>query len=81
MARLDAVVAESAGILSGLASSEWLRVRRIQGFEVTGVAAVFSTLPHFRGHAQEIIFRTRCLLGQKYLFAWKPSSPEQGAPA
>ena len=81
MARLDAVVTESTGILCGLPYSEWLRVRNIQGFEVTGLAAVFSTVPHFRGHTQEIIFRTRCLLGEKYVFSWKPSSPEQGATA
>lgn len=78
MARLDAAVTESTSILSGLASSEWLRVRRIQDFDVTGLAAIFRTVPHFRGHTQEIIFRTRCLLGEKYLFSWEPSSPQQG---
>jgi hypothetical protein len=37
-------------------------------------------VPHFRGHTQEIIHMTRCLLGDAYKFAWTPSTPEQGAP-
>ena len=81
LARLEVVVTESADVLSKLTAEEWLRVRRIQGFEVTGLAALFHTVPHFRGHTQEIIFRTRCLLGRKYEFFWKPTTPEQGASA
>lgn len=81
LARLEAVVNQAIGILPTLTAADWLRVRRIQGFEVTGLAALFDTVPHFRGHTQEIIYRTRCLLGQKYQFWWKPSSPEQGATA
>jgi hypothetical protein len=79
LSRLDAAVTEATTILSGISAAEWLRVRRIQGFEVTGVAAIFDTVPHFRGHTQEIIFRTRLLLGDKYQFLWKPTTPEQGA--
>jgi hypothetical protein len=79
LSRLEAVVAEAATVLSGMNPAEWLRVRRIQGFEVTGVAAIFDTVPHFRGHTQEIIFRTRLLLGDKYQFWWKPTTAEQGA--
>jgi hypothetical protein len=81
MSQLGAVVSESTDVMSKLPDTKWLRVRRIQGFEVTGLAAVFSTVPHFRGHTQEIIFRTRCLLGDKFVFSWKPTSPEQGASA
>jgi hypothetical protein len=79
LSRLDAVVAEAATILSGIGATQWLQVRRVQGFEVTGIAAIFDTVPHFRGHTQEIIFRTRLLLGDKYQFSWKPATPEQGA--
>lgn len=81
MAGLTAVVTESTDVLSKLPATEWLRVRRIQGFEVSGLEALFNTVPHFRGHTQEIIFRTRCLRGERYLFSWKPSSAEQGAQA
>jgi hypothetical protein len=79
MARLEAVVAESTDILAKMAAPEWLRTRRVQGSDVTALAAVFSAVPHFRGHTQEIIFRTRLILGGKYEFDWNPSTPEQGA--
>ena len=43
--------------------------RRIQGWDVTGLTAIFDSVPHFRGHTQEIIHMTRELLGDKYQFA------------
>jgi hypothetical protein len=55
--------------------------RRIQGFDVTGAAAIFDSVPHFRGHTQEIVHMTRLQLGDAYKFAWTPTTPEQGAPA
>jgi hypothetical protein len=58
-----------------------VRVRGIQGSEVTGVEAAVDSVAHFRGHAQEIVHVTRTLLGERYRFAWVPASPEQGAPA
>ena len=51
----------------------------IQGFEVLGIEAVFDSLPHFQGHAQEIICLTRMQLGEKYQYAWVPSTPAEGA--
>jgi hypothetical protein len=57
-----------------------LQARRIQGFDVTGLAAHFDSVPHFRGHTQEIIGLTRLQLGDAYQFAWAPANPEQGAP-
>ena len=56
-------------------------VRRIQGFDVSGAVAIFDSVPHFRGHTQEIVHMTRLQLGEAYKFAWTPTTPEQGAPA
>jgi Protein of unknown function (DUF1572) len=81
MRRLEAIVNEALGILNNLDARQIASVRRIQGFEVTGAAAIFSTVPHFRGHTQEIIYMTRLQLGPAYKFAWAPATPEQGAPA
>jgi hypothetical protein len=53
--------------------------RRIQGFNASGLGAIFSCIPHFRGQTQEIIHMTRWQLGDAYRFAWKPATPEQGA--
>jgi hypothetical protein len=76
---LDAVVAEAKEVLGRLTARQLLEARRIQGFNVTGLAAIFSSIPHFRGHTQEIIYMTRLQLGDAYKFSWTPTTPEQGA--
>jgi hypothetical protein len=79
--KLDAVTAEAREVLSRLTARQLLEGRRIQGFDVTGLAALFDSVPHFRGHTQEIVHLTRSQLGDAYRFAWAPATPEQGAPA
>ena len=74
--RLDTVVGEAKRVLAGLSAGSLLEVRRIQEFDVTGLAALFDSVPHFRGHTQEIIHLTRLQLGDVYRFAWAPT--EQG---
>jgi hypothetical protein len=78
---LEAVVEEAKRVLTGVDAQQLAERRRIQGFDVTGVAAVFDSVPHFRGHTQEIVYMTRLRLGEAYKFAWMPTTPEQGAPA
>jgi len=78
---LDRVVDEAKSVLESLTAQQLLAKRRIQGFETTALAAIFSSVPHFRGHTQEMINMTRTLLGDAYRFAWTPATPEQGAPA
>ena len=77
---LEAVVGEAKRVLVGVDARQLAEPRRIQGFDVTGVAAIFDSVPHFRGHTQEIVHMTRLQLGDAYEFAWKPTTPEQGAP-
>lgn len=78
---LEAVVEETKRILAGVDARQLTEARGIQGFDVTGVAAIFDSIPHFRGHTQEIVHMTRLQLGDAYKFAWTPTTPEQGAPA
>jgi hypothetical protein len=47
---------------------------------MTGVAAVFDSVPHFRGHTQEIVHMTRLQLGDADELAWTLTTPEHGAP-
>lgn len=77
---LEQTLHEATGTLARQSAADLLRPRKIQGFDVTGLGALFSSVPHFRGHTQEIIHMTRMLLGAQYKFAWVPSTPEQGAP-
>jgi hypothetical protein len=76
---LDGVVTEATEVLGRMTASQMVEARRIQGFNVTGLRAIFSSIPHFRGHTQEIIHMTRLQLGDAYRFAWKPATSEQGA--
>jgi hypothetical protein len=77
--QLRQVVDEARKVLTRQSARQWLEVRRIQGFEVTGLDALFDSVPHFRGHTQEIVHMTRQLLGDAYQFQWRPTTPEQGA--
>ena len=77
---LDGVVEEATTELARMTASELLRVRRVQGFDETGLAVIFSSVPHFRGHTQEIVSMTRLQLGDAFRFAWAPMTPEQGTP-
>jgi hypothetical protein len=79
MRKLEVVVEETTRILLNLDAQQLSKSCRIQGFDITGVAAIFDSIPHFRGHTQEIIHMTRHQLGAAYKFAWTPSTPEQGA--
>jgi hypothetical protein len=77
--RLETVVREAQEVLGKQTARQLLEVRRIQGSNITGLTAIFDSVPHFRGHTQEIIHMTREQLGDAYQFAWKPGTPEQGA--
>jgi hypothetical protein len=79
MRRLNGVVNDAGKVLKRQTAKELLAVRRIQGEDVTGLAALFNSVPHFRGHTQEIIYMTRQQLGDRYRFAWAPASSEKGA--
>jgi hypothetical protein len=81
LADLQATLDEATAVLEHTTEEEWQRVRRVQGFEVTGLGAAISSVAHFRGHTQEIIHIARDFLGGRYQFAFVPKSPEQGAPA
>jgi hypothetical protein len=78
--RLESVVAEAKQALAFVTARQLVDVHRIQGSNVTGLAAIFDSVPHFRGHTQEIVHITRLQLGDAYRFAWTPTTPEQGAP-
>ena len=78
---LEAIVDEANTALCRLTADQLVQFRRIQGFDVTGLAAIFHTVPHFRGHTQEIVHLTRLQLGDRYQVEWQPQTPEQGAPA
>jgi hypothetical protein len=76
-----AVVLRVDEVLASLDGGRLLEPRRIQGSDETVLSATWHSLVHLGGHAQEIIHMTRLQLGDRYRFAWTPSTPEQGAPS
>lgn len=78
--RLNDTVAEVDAVLAALSPARLLESRRIQGFDVTAMGAIFDAIPHFQGHTQEIIHITRSLLAERYRFWWTPKTAEEGAP-
>lgn len=77
--RLGATVEEAKGAIANASTADLVDRRRIQGFDVTGIGAVFHSVAHFRGHVQEIVHLTRSQLGDAYQFDFVPKTPEQGA--
>lgn len=78
--RLEAVVREAKTVLERQSAQQLVEARRIQGSDITGLAALLNSVPHFRGHTQEIIHITRLQLGDAYRLAWEPKTKEEGAP-
>jgi hypothetical protein len=78
--RLSDTVRDAQAAMSRAAAEQLLVPRRIQGFDTTALGAIFHSIPHCRGHTQEIIHISRELLGDRYQFFWRPRTPEQGAP-
>ena len=77
---LDDSTSEVDAVLAALSPEQLLESRRIQGFDVTVMGAIFDSIPHFQGHTQEIIHITRSLLGERYQFYFVPKTREEGAP-
>jgi uncharacterized protein DUF1572 len=74
-----AVVARVDTLLANFDETRLLEPRRIQGFEESVLSTLWHSLEHLGGHTQEIIALTRMQLDDRYVFAWTPSSVEQGA--
>ena len=81
LAQFDQTIAEVDAVLANLTAEQLVETRRVQGFETTVTGAIFDSVPHLKGHAQEIIHMTRSMRGEAYQFRWTPKTREEGAPA
>ncbi|HUG89367.1 MAG TPA: DUF1572 family protein, partial [Planctomycetaceae bacterium] len=75
--QLDDAVRQADAVLGTLTPEQLLAHCRIQGFDTTGLSAIFDSVGHFKGHTQEIICLSRMQLGEAYQFDWIPSTAEQ----
>lgn len=76
--QLELVVEEAKQAILATSDADLIRQRLIQNFEVSGIEAIFDSVPHFQGHAQEIICLSRQQLGDAYEFNWVPATAEEG---
>ncbi|HIJ65311.1 MAG TPA: DUF1572 family protein [Candidatus Hydrogenedentes bacterium] len=65
--------------LDAFDGSRLLEGRQIQGSDTNVLSAIYSTVTHLEGHAQQIVYITHLYLGEKYLPFWRPESAAQGA--
>jgi Protein of unknown function (DUF1572) len=61
--RLGTTMAEAAKVLSRLTTDDLLATRQIQGYTVSGLAAVYQVVEHFGLHYGQILYVTKMLEG------------------
>jgi hypothetical protein len=64
LARLGATISRADRALAGLAEPDLLRTLHIQGYTVTGLAAVYQVVEHFGLHYGQISYITKQLRGE-----------------
>jgi Protein of unknown function (DUF1572) len=78
LAEFTQVLQRCDAVLAKTDPKNLLQRRRIQGFEVQLLEAIFNTVCHLKGHVQEIIHMTRQMVGPAYRFDFVPKGKEQG---
>jgi len=71
-ARLHATIREACRVLQRLSPAALTREYTIQGFRVTGVAAVSDVVAHFSHHTGQIIYLTKLKRGRDLRFTRLP---------
>jgi len=57
--QLESTVKDACRVLSGLDDEELLKERMIQGFQQTGLSAIFHVVEHFSYHTGQIVYVTK----------------------
>lgn len=73
VARLRATVRETRRVLDSLPAEALTRTYAIQGYDVTGLYAVFHVSEHFSHHAGQIIYLTKSIRGKELRFTRLPA--------
>ena len=81
LSRLRQTVGEACRVLARLSSEDLARKCSIQGFKVTGLAAVYHVTEHFSHHAGQIILATKLLRGKDLDFTRLPGERRRRRPA
>jgi len=78
LAHLKRVLADVDEVLAGLNSSALLETRKIQGYDVTVLEAVFHVVEHFSMHTGQIILLTKMLTqGDMRFYDFSGNAPKE----
>lgn len=67
---LVATVEEACGVIAGLDAAALARPLRIQGFETTGLQAVYHVVEHFGWHLGQIVWLAKMRAGEEHGLAF-----------
>jgi uncharacterized damage-inducible protein DinB len=62
--RLRATINEAVAVLEGVTAERLIAPLVIQGYQVTGLGAIYHVVEHFSGHTGQIIFATKMLTSE-----------------
>jgi uncharacterized damage-inducible protein DinB len=62
--RLRTTVEEAVVVLGGVTAERLSEPLKIQGYDATGLVAIYHVVEHFSGHTGQIIFATKMLTGE-----------------
>ena len=68
VSRLDATLQETSAVLSRLTPADLLRTLHIQGYDVSGLHAVYHVVEHFGMHYGQVLYITKLLRGENLGF-------------
>jgi uncharacterized damage-inducible protein DinB len=68
MRQLDATLHEAEAVLSRLTQSDLLRTLQIQGYDVSGLHAVYHVVEHFGMHYGQVLYITKLLRAENLGF-------------
>jgi len=78
LADFDYLMARIEEVLQKVAPEVLLSIKRVQGVETTGLAAIYSTITHLEGHALQVAYIAHMFAGEGYEPFWKPANTAQG---
>jgi len=78
LARLGRTLGEVDAVLAGLEPDAMLERRRIQGYDITVLQAIYHVVEHFSGHTGQILYAVKLRRGRDLEF-YPHLSPRRGA--
>jgi uncharacterized damage-inducible protein DinB len=66
--KLNATVSRAVEVIEGVDGAQLLERRNIQGYDVSGLEAIYHVVEHFSMHTGQIIFAAKAVTGADFGF-------------